>query len=326
MKCNKNNLNEKKNEIFENLIINNLNNHFILNNSKSILNIYFDTWIYCMKLLINKKLAIGVRTSILFIINNENFNIDLKINNNKQRLYCIEQIKNGNIILSFSNGDIRIIKISNNSYEIIQDIYNAHNYQRIYNIIELKNNINEFNFISCSEDKSIKLWSIRNNNNIYEEIFQIKEEEEIFNIKEIKNNIIIYDIYKLEKIKFYDIQEKKEIKQINNLKLSDWWNNFIIINNKVIICGNEKIYFIDINTYLIIKEINYNCIICSGVKINENSFIIGDYKGNLVEFNINNDAPISIKNNAHIDYIRSIIIYNNILITGGEDKTLKFWK
>jgi len=317
---------KKKNEIFENLIINNLNNHFILNNSKSILNIYFDTWIYCMKLLINKKLAIGVRTSILFIINNENFNIDLKINNNKQRLYCIEQIKNGNIILSFSNGDIRIIKISNNSYEIIQDIYNAHNYQRIYNIIELKNNINEFNFISCSEDKSIKLWSIRNNNNIYEEIFQIKEEEEIFNIKEIKNNIIIYDIYKLEKIKFYDIQEKKEIKQINNLKLSDWWNNFIIINNKVIICGNEKIYFIDINTYLIIKEINYNCIICSGVKINENSFIIGDYKGNLVEFNINNDAPISIKNNAHIDYIRSIIIYNNILITGGEDKTLKFWK
>ena len=324
MKCNQNKEKAQRIENFKyNLFF---NNYFSLNTSKCFLNIYFDTWIYCIKILINKKLAIGVRTSILFIINNENYNIDLKINNNKQRLYCIEQIKNENIILSFSNGDIRIIKIFNNSYEIIQDINNAHNYKRIYNIIELKSNINEINFISCSEDKSIKLWSNNNKNNIYEEIFQIKEDDEIFNIKEIKKNIIIYDIYNFQTIKFYDLKEKKEIKQINNLKLSDWWNNFIIINNKLIICGNEKIYFIDINTYLIIKEINYNNIICSGVKINDNSFIIGDFKGNLVEFNINNDIPISIKNNAHIDYIRSIIIFNNILITGGEDKILKIWK
>ena len=79
------NLNKEKVEIIEN---------FKINNSKCILNICLDSWIYCIKILINKKLAIGVRSSILFVINNENYNIDLKINNNKQRLYCIEQIKN----------------------------------------------------------------------------------------------------------------------------------------------------------------------------------------------------------------------------------------
>ena len=45
MKCNQNNLNKKKekDEIIEN---------FIINNSKCILNICLDSWIYCIKILI----------------------------------------------------------------------------------------------------------------------------------------------------------------------------------------------------------------------------------------------------------------------------------
>jgi len=60
MRCILKNLQEKKKENKEgvrNFQINDLNNYSILHSVKCFLNIYFDTWIYCIKILINKKLA-----------------------------------------------------------------------------------------------------------------------------------------------------------------------------------------------------------------------------------------------------------------------------
>jgi hypothetical protein len=158
-----------------------------LSKKKKIIN--YNNIIYCMKVLTDKRLAVGGQSSILYIISKSNYDIDLQINFNKENLYKINQLKNNNIILAFSSGDMMIININQNDYKIIQKFEKAHN-DDIYNIIELKNSKD---LISCSLDNSLKIWSYDNKNEEYNEIFKIEEDCEILNILEIKENEIIYD-------------------------------------------------------------------------------------------------------------------------------------
>ena len=114
-----------------------------------------------------KKLAVGENKSILFIISIENLNIDLQNNNNKEFLYKINQLKNNNLIICFVPGDIIIISLDQNNYKILKNIVDAHT-DGVYNvIIELENE----KFLSCSNDKSLKIWANNNDNKKYEEIY-----------------------------------------------------------------------------------------------------------------------------------------------------------
>ncbi len=288
-----------------------------LSKKKKIIN--YNNIIYCMKVLTDKRLAVGGQSSILYIISKSNYDIDLQINFNKENLYKINQLKNNNIILAFSSGDMMIININQNDYKIIQKFEKAHN-DDIYNIIELKN---LKDLISCSLDKSLKIWSYDNKSEEYNEICKIDEDCEILNILEIKENEIIYDNASKKTIKFYNIKDKKLINQINDLELTEWNNNFILINNKVIIGGKKKIYFIDINSYTKEKEINFDNSIFSIKKFKENLLMIGDDKGNISSFNINDNALKVIKK-IHNKTIYAMVKFNRKLVSGGFDKMIKF--
>ena len=241
---------------------------------------------------------------------------------NKENLFKITQLKNNNIILAFNSGDMMIIYINQNNYKIIQKFEKAHN-DDIYNIIELKNSKD---LISCSIDKSLKIWSYDNKNEEYNEIFKIDEDCEILNILEIKENEIIYDNPKKKRIKFYNIKDKKLTNQINDLELIEWNNNIILLNNKVIIGGNKRIYFIDINSYTKEKEINFDNSIYSIKKFKENLFMIGDDKGNISSFDINGNNLKVIKESIHKKKIYTMVKFNGKLVSGGIDKLIKFTK
>ena len=306
-----NQINESKNNQLLNCVI-----------LKKINKINYNNIIYSMKVLKDKRLAVGGKSSILYIISKNNYNIDLTVNNNKEAIYKIKELKNNNIILTFNSGDMTIIEVKQNNFKFIQKFEKAHN-EDIYNIIELKNSNN---LISCSLDKSLKIWSYDNQYNEYKEIFKIDEDCEILNILEIKENEIIYDNFSKKTIKFYNIKDKKLINQINNLELIDWNNNFVLINNKVLIGGNKKIYFIDINSYTKEKEINFDNSIYSIKKFKDNLYMIGDEKGNISSFDINNCNLKVIKNKIHKKKILAMVKFDGKLVSGGSDNLIKFTK
>jgi len=276
-----------------------------------------------MKVLKDKRLAVGGKSSILYIINKNNYNIDLTVNNNKEAIYKINELKNNNIILAFDSGDMTIIEIKQNDFKFIQKFEKAHN-DDIYNIIKLKNSNN---LLSCSLDKSLKIWSYDNKYYEYKEIFKIDEDCEILNILEIKENEIIYDNFSKKSIKFYNMKDKKLINQINNLELNDWNNNFVLINNKVLIGGNKKIYVIDINSYTKEKEFNFDNCIYSIKKFKDNNiYMIGDEKGNITSLDINEWNLKVIKNKIHKKKILTMVKFDGKLVSGGIDNWIKFTK
>ncbi len=310
-------------EKFEKKNIINFDKSYNIANINNFFNINYGNEIYTMKVLFDKRLAIGGDSSNLLIINNNTFDIDLKINNNKDNLNYIDQLKNENLILCF-NKIIRIIRLlKNNSYKIIQDI-NAHE-SDVWNVKELYNS----NLISCSHDKCLKIWSKKNENEEYREVYKISESNYFNDILEIKPNEIIYDVYDTM-IKFYNIKKKIEIKKIENLNLTSAGrgNSMIQMNkNTIVVGGDQKIYFFDINTYEKIADIKYSYWIYSLLKINDESFIIGDKEGNLCQFNFFTKKRISTKSKAHnSDKIYSIVIFNNYLVSGGNQTIIKIWK
>ena len=287
-------------------------NFFNLNNSQEI---------NCMKILKDKRLAIGNESSILTIFNNSTFEIDIKINNNLHELFCIEQLKkNGNLCLSFKT-TIRILTLSKKSFKIIQDIKNAHD-SEIWQVKELYNNF----IISCSHDKHLKIWTFNHAENKYTKSFTLKENNYFNDILETKPNEIIFDVY--ECLVFFNVKEKKQIEKINDLNLTcaGRGNSMILINENVVIGGEKKIYFVDINNYSINKVINCDFNVYSICLFKQKQFLVGDRNGKLIQFNYDDNQPVSIKNHPHNDKIYSIVIFNDFVISAGKDKIVKFWK
>ena len=132
------------------------------------------------------------------------------------------------------------------------------------------------------------------------------------------------------KIKFYNIKKRIEIKKIENLNLTSAGrgNSMIQMNkNTIIVGGDQKIYFFDTNTYEKIADIKYSYWIYSLLKINDESFIIGDKEGNLCQFNFVTKKRISTKSKVHnSDKIYSIVIFNNYLVSGGNQTIIKLIK
>ena len=267
----------------------------------------------------DNRIAFGGKSSILIILN-KNLEIDFNINFNSNTIRYINQLKNLNLILSFENNSIKIIKIDNKNYSIVQDIQNAH-VNLINFIIELSNK----NFVTSCFDGSVKFWGL-NANNQYIKKFKIMEEKYVYNVLETKKNEIVYDIGD-SSIKFFNYNTKQKIKEFNNLVLSGFYLGIriILIKNFVLVGGNKKIYLFDVNSYNLIKEINYIGLINSLINFNDNSIIIGEETGNVSLFNLNNNKN-NVLNNAHKGRIRAILYYNNYLITGGDDFILKIWK
>ena len=100
-------------------------------------------------------------------------------------------------------------------------------------------------------------------------------------------------------------------------------------NEEIAIAGDEKVYLIDINKYLIINEINSDYLNCSILKLSNNLFLIGDKNGIITQYRIKNKKLIkeSFKNKSHEKSIFSLTILNDMIISGSYfSNEIKIWK
>ena len=104
-----------------------------------------------------------------------------------------------------------------------------------------------------------------------------------------------------------------------------------MINKELLLIpGINKISIIDINEYKLIRIIdvpNSNNIIGTCI-LNENILLTGDKNGIIRQWKIegNNLILISIKENAHNDFIWSLIkIGDGHIASGSYDKSIKIW-
>ena len=150
---------------------------------------------------------------------------------------------------------------------------------------------------------------------------------------EIKNNeIICYQIRTVpNSLVFYDLNKNEKIKTLNNLNLWTDCVGYRIIklnNDEVAVAGNGKVYLIDINNYLILNEINSDCLNRCILKLSNNLFLIGDLNGTITQYKIGNKKIIkeSFKLESH-GFINSMTLLNEMIITGGEgNNEIKIWK
>ena len=190
--------------------------------------------------------------------------------------------------------------------------------------MELKNG----NLITFSIDNSFKIWKL--NNNKFQLIFGNKENNWLYNGIEIKDNEILYDIYP-SMLVFYNLNKNSKISTLHNLNLTFGYNGIRIIklnNEEVIIAGNKIIYLIDIKIYQIINEIyTYNINLCI-IKLSSDLFLIGDYNGTLNQYRIKKKKIIkeSSKHNVHVNWILSMTVTDDIIVSSGSDSDIIIWK
>ena len=250
-------------------------------------------------------------------IYNNNFTIDFEIKEHKNSVTNLKLLKDGTLVSASKDKIIFLYKIKNNKYKII-DKLEGHE-DLVVKIIQLKNE----NLLSISYDNSLKIW--KKENDKYKEIKNIKCDDCILDIIEYDYDKIAFSCIN-KSIYFYNLIEDKYIKKINNIKCNIWNNTLCLINNILIVGGLKSIYFINLNDYSIyfeLKNINFwsflkldDDIIITG---NENDIIKWKFKDNKLIF-------ISKYENAHQKSIRSIIKFDNYILTCSEDKTIKIWK
>jgi len=311
------------------------------NNNFDISNIYLENTIkintqsiYCLLILNDGRICSASNDSKINILNKFTYETEITIDIFQNGIYYISQLKNLNLICC-SEKIIKIIKIldknkkSNKLFEVIQTLSKHSN--KIWKVIELNDN----NLISCSSDKTIIIWE--NNNNFYKFKYFIPIiADSVRSIIETKINEIAYTSFYEQKLYFYNIKTRNQIKILTKIFSSGWNNDIFYYNeNYIFVGGNLNIYLINIKKYLIINSFETDNYILSFLLIGNNYLLTGDNKGNIYQWMFNekeeNLSLMSKKiekslNNLEKSIYNIKLIDNNRLITASEDSTIKIWK
>ena len=268
--------------------------------------------------------------------NKNNFILELRLKEPSSVNYLMQNEFDETIFIC--SNVIKLIKIKeNNEIDIIQNIYDH---------VDIVNKIiifDEKSVFSCSDDKTIKFF-IKNNNNKYSNKFTLKgHNQKINSIFKINEKFIVSTSKKEKKIIFWDVLNKNIFKEFNDILCSNGSNIISTFNNNnyIFIAGKFFYIFNNNNEFDLINKIENKTMIHTLFKFNENIFIMGDTKGNLFKYEIDNDFNnnndennnnhnqinlIGFIKNAHKDYIEAIIcIDNKYLLTASDDKQIIIW-
>ena len=220
----------------------------------------------------------------------------------------------------------KVIKTWNkkNSFENIftlnNEINNAHNDWINKIIYSSKENL-----ISCSQDKTIKIWE-KNNKNNFQSITTLTHSDWVYSILLIEDkNILITS--GIDGTKFWNLNN---FENYNFQNVQCWNNNGLkrIDIDRIIVSGEGGLMkVISISKKMIIKEINNICI-CWGICIikNKGIFLTGGESFDVRIFRYDNYECIQVIENAHKDYIYGFIQLNNdSIISYGWDNNMKIW-
>ena len=293
-----------------------------------------------IKLLKNGNL-LAKNDSKLILFKKENFNYEIVIeekdeDNKDITIDDFISINNNSFCYSINN-DLKIIQLTqNNEYKIIQ-ILKGHN-NIIRKILVFKDNI----LISCSMDKTIKIWELDILNNKYQlknsTIMNDYEIDEDFNnIILLNEKILLYysNNYGEGTIKFLNLNTNKIIKTINDIKCETFDDSIIVYNNLLIICGesNNNLYLIDLFNYQIVKTFEFISPV-GLLKLNNGNILIIEKSDIfrdeyiLVEYGIQEPHNlVQLRTSQRFNFIYNLLeLQENRLLTIDENNNIVIWK
>ena len=301
-------------------------------------------------LLKDGRLAFSIYNGLnsILIYNTDNYSIHLKIDNLDNRVKDLIQSKTGNIITSLISGFILVIKLTSTSYEIIQKI-NAH-IQTLEKTIEIKDG----RLISCSEDKTMKIWKYNNNQYILENVLCLKRtmKAEVYidqpglrccnffssceysdfyridNILELKNNIIVSTPIIEGPIIFWNIKKFELICQIKDFYGDILFHLKKLSNKLFILGGTNYLYLFSSLKYNLINKFEINSIYRSICCLPDGSILTGHKDGKMRQYSlINNELKFVGEKKCHNDWIIAIIqLKEDLIISSSDDKTINIYK
>ena len=148
-----------------------------------------------------------------------------------------------------------------------------------------------------------------------------------------KDNEICYHEYNNKSaLCFYNLFERKIITKINNISVSNYIFDSLVMMTKdlLLATGYNKLSIININSHNIIRTIDVfgsSWILCAFM-LNENMILTGDLNKRIIQWKIEGDnlQLISKKENAHENYIYTLSkIGNGLIISGSYDNFVKIW-
>ena len=254
-----------------------------------------------------------------------NEKIDSIINNNKIQLIKGNlHLKNkfkkfpANTILKFPTKNYVLvngmgtIQIFDENFSILQ-VINAHD-DIIFNIRVKDDN----NFITCSNDKSIKFWNKLGNEFINSNTIINAHDNIIYNIIYYQNNKIISCSYD-QTIKIWEIQNN------NNKLIKTFQSNYYVISillledmDMLVSCGGDGIQFFNLKTYQLINQITK--VICTAwktiIRISYNTIVVCGYESIYIINIINKTILREIKNEFNCFSIFNIENKGIFLVSG----------
>jgi len=271
-----------------------------------------DNSVMCVIILKDSRYASSSCDKTIKIFNKTTYKIDIVILEHKDYVAYIYQLKDEKLVSSSSDNTIKIFQLFKNSYNVVQ-ILTGHS-KPVKQTIELING----SLVSCSWDKTIKIWN-KNNKNLYNISLQFQEMMEICSVFEINEkefmSLSVHDIYQEENraISFYSNKNGEfDIENIiDNLEFSGFLSNVVKIDEKYLLLGGQKkIYFIDINKHSIhtIFDLNKNLWAQSLCLLDDGNLMVGAEFNLLVFKIIDNNLELIFeldniqKNNNIIDY------------------------
>jgi WD40 repeat protein len=199
--------------------------------------------------------------------------------------------------------------------------------ETVFHIIELKNK----KLVSCSSDETIKFYNIDDNNK-YKLDYSINTNGFNGPVIQTKDNEICFYENTNSTLCFYDLLERKNITKINNISVSCFLFDSLVMMTKdlLLATGCDKLSIININLHNIIRTIDVSgssWIHCACM-LNENMLLTGDCNKRIIQWKIEGDnlQLISKKENAHEDSVCTLSkIGNGLIISGSRDNFVKIW-
>ena len=310
--------------------INNNNNDNTYNNfniqfKKPIHKLNYHTGpIWCSTVLKDGRFVTGSKDKSIIIYNNKTFKPDLTIKEHSKDVNCIIQLRSGILASGSLDNTIKLYNINGNEYKVIQTL--TYHTDWVNKIIELKNN----QLVSCSSDKSIIFYF--KDNNEYIKDYSISTNGCNGPVIQTKDNEICFYEDTNSALCFYDLLERKIITKINNISVSNYIFDSLVMMTKdlLLATGENKLSIININLHNIIRTIDVSDssrILCACM-LNENILLTGDDNKRIIQWKIEGDnlQLISKKENAHEERIYTLSkIGNGLIISGSSDKFVKIW-
>ena len=278
--------------------------------------------VYKMSIFPSGKL-ISVSYDCIIKIWNTDFALIQKISNSHDNLiiFCIS-IKDENNFATCSFRNINIFSYNVIQYDLKETIYNAHN-GYIYKILFCSDK----KIISCSTDKTLKIWKETKQLNKYQCVTILSHNNFVKSFIYFEDRKILVS-GGLDSTRIWDLKEYK-LDGIIYAKCY-WWNAFDNIDDDRIIIGSEYddyMKVISISQRKIIKEIK-NDFPCLAVLVakKEEVFIIGGQSKEIKVYRIDNYECIQIIKKAHINHIIGFTQFDNGQIASYSHDMLKIWR